>query len=43
MKIKNGTIAGEGILGSQIAWQAAFKGFNVTVYDANKKGIEASK
>lgn len=27
MKIKNVTIAGGGTLGSQIAWQTAFKGF----------------
>ena len=43
MKIKNVTIAGGGTLGSQIAWQTAFKGFNVIVYDAFDKGIEASK
>lgn len=29
MKIKNVTIAGTGVLGSQIAFQSAFKGFNV--------------
>ncbi len=43
MSIKSVTIAGGGTLGSQIAWQTAFKGFNVTVYDAFDKGIEASK
>ncbi len=43
MKIKNVTIAGAGTLGSQIAWQTAFKGFNVTVYDAFDQGIERSK
>ncbi len=43
MKIKNVTIAGAGVLGSQIAWQTAFKGFNVTVYDAFEKGIENCK
>jgi len=43
MKIKNVTIAGGGTLGSQIAWQTAFHGFNVTVYDAFDKGIEGSK
>ncbi len=43
MNIKNVTIAGGGTLGSQIAWQTAFNGFNVTVYDAFDKGIEASK
>ncbi len=43
MKIKNVTIAGGGTLGSQIAWQTAFKGFNVIVYDAFEKGLETSK
>lgn len=43
MKIKNVTIAGGGTLGSQIAWQTAFKGFNVTVYDAFDKGLDTSK
>jgi len=43
MKIKNITIAGGGTLGSQIAWQSAFHGLNVTVYDAFDKGLEASK
>jgi len=43
MEIKNVTIAGAGTLGSQIAWQTAFHGFNVCVYDAFEKGIEAGK
>jgi len=43
MEIKNVTIAGGGTLGSQIAWQTAFHGFNVTVYDAFEKGLENSK
>ena len=43
MKIKNVMIAGGGTLGSQIAWQTAFHGFNVTVYDPFEKGLEASK
>lgn len=43
MKIKNVMIAGGGTLGSQVAWQTAFHGFNVTVYDAFDKGIEMSK
>jgi len=43
MKINNVTVAGGGTLGSQIAWQTAFHGFNVTVYDAFDKGLEASK
>lgn len=43
MKIKNVTIAGAGTLGSQIAWQTAFKGFNVTVYDPFDESIEKAK
>lgn len=43
MKIVNVTVAGGGTLGSQIAWQTAFNGFNVVVYDAFEKGIERSK
>lgn len=43
MIIKNVTIAGAGTLGSQIAWQTAFKGFNVTVYDAFETGLERGK
>ena len=43
MKIKNVMIAGGGTLGSQIAWQTAFQGFNVTVYDAFEKGLESAK
>ena len=43
MNIKNVTIAGAGTLGSQIAWQTAFKGFNVTVYDAFEKGLKRGK
>lgn len=43
MKIKKVTIAGGGTLGSQIAWQTAFKGFDVVVYDAFAEGLEASK
>lgn len=43
MKIKNVTILGGGVLGSQIAWQIAFKGFNVVVYDINEESLERSK
>lgn len=43
MEIKNVTIAGGGVLGSQIAWQTAFMGFNVTVYDAFEKGLETCR
>ncbi len=43
MNIKNVTIAGAGTLGSQIAWQTAFHGFNVIVYDTFDKGLVNSK
>jgi len=43
MKIKNITVAGAGTLGSQIAWQTAFHGFNVTVYDPFDESIEKAK
>ena len=41
--IKRVTVAGGGTLGSQIAWQTAFKGFEVKVYDAFEEGIIRSK
>jgi len=43
MKIKNVTVAGAGTLGSQIAWQTAFHGFNVSVYDPFEESIEKAK
>lgn len=43
MGFKNVTVAGGGVLGSQIAYQVSFKGFNVTVYDINNVAIEAAK
>lgn len=43
MNYKNVTIAGSGVLGSQIAFQSAFHGFQVNVYDINDVAIEAAK
>ncbi|WP_349729751.1 3-hydroxyacyl-CoA dehydrogenase [Peribacillus frigoritolerans] len=43
MNYKNITIAGSGVLGSQIAYQTAFKGFNVSVYDINDEALERAK
>ncbi|WP_338153510.1 3-hydroxyacyl-CoA dehydrogenase [Staphylococcus chromogenes] len=43
MNIKNVVVAGGGVLGSQIAFQAAYSGFNVSIYDVNEKGLEAAK
>ena len=33
------TTAGAGTMGSQVAWQMAFHGKHVTVYDAAKQAI----
>src|SRR5699024_9404427 len=43
MNYKNITIAGSGVLGSQIAFQTAFKGFQVCIYDINKEVLEKAK
>ena len=43
MEIKNVTILGAGVLGSQIAWQTAFHGFRVTVYDIDDKALDAAR
>ncbi|MGE7691456.1 3-hydroxyacyl-CoA dehydrogenase [Lysinibacillus sp. NPDC097214] len=40
MDYQNITVAGSGVLGSQIAYQSAFKGFNVTVYDINDEALK---
>ncbi|PRX57505.1 3-hydroxyacyl-CoA dehydrogenase [Flagellimonas meridianipacifica] len=43
MKYKNVTIAGGGILGSQIAFHTAFHGFSVTVYDISDSALKNCK
>ncbi|WP_298825776.1 3-hydroxyacyl-CoA dehydrogenase [uncultured Planococcus sp.] len=43
MDYKKITVAGSGVLGSQIAYQTAYKGFDVTIYDINDEAIESSK
>ena len=43
MNFKNITVAGSGVLGSQIAFQTAFHGFNVSVYDINEQVLEKAK
>ena len=40
---KNVTVAGSGVLGYQIAFQTAFYGFNVIVYDINDEVLEKAK
>lgn len=43
MDIKNVVVAGGGVLGSQIALQTAYKGFNVTVWVRSEESIERAK
>lgn len=43
MSFKRILVAGSGVLGSQIAFQTAFSGFNVTVYDINEQANSAAK
>lgn len=43
MNYKKVVVAGSGVLGSQIAFQTAFHGFEVSVYDINDEAIEAAK
>lgn len=43
MNFKNITVAGSGVLGSQIAFQTAYKGFKVSVYDISDEAIEKAK
>lgn len=43
MNIKNVTVAGAGVLGSQIAFQTAYKGFNVTVWVRSEASIDRAK
>lgn len=37
------TVAGSGVLGSQIAFQTAYKGFEVSVYDISTEALEKAK
>lgn len=41
--IKNVTVLGTGVLGSQIAFHAAFHGFRVTAYDISDEIVEKAK
>lgn len=43
MNIKNVTVAGSGVLGYQIAFQTAFHGFKVCVYDITDEVLEKAK
>ena len=41
--MRNVTILGGGVLGSQIAFQTAYSGFNVTIYLRSEGSIERCK
>lgn len=43
MAIRKVTVAGSGVLGSQIAFQSAFKGFDVTVYDISQEAVDKAE
>lgn len=43
MKFRKITVAGSGVLGSQIAFQTAYKGFDVMIYDVNDEALEKGK
>ena len=43
MNYKHITVAGCGVLGSQIAYQTAYKGFSVNVYDISDEVLGHTK
>ncbi|MCL6515317.1 3-hydroxyacyl-CoA dehydrogenase [Alicyclobacillus sp.] len=43
MNFRHVTVAGGGVLGSQIAYQTAFKGFDVHVYDVSVDAVDKAK
>lgn len=43
MKIKNVTVFGSGVLGAQIAFQTAYHGYDVTLYDIRQELLEKAK
>jgi hypothetical protein len=43
MNYKNITVAGSGVFGSQIAFQTAYKGFHVNVYDISDQVLAQAK
>ncbi|MFA6058730.1 MAG: 3-hydroxyacyl-CoA dehydrogenase [Taibaiella sp.] len=43
MNIKNVTVLGSGVLGAQIAFQTAYHGYNVTLFDINEELLELAK
>src|SRR5579872_3221823 len=43
MNYKNITVAGSGVLGSQIAYQTAFKGFHTNVFDVSHEALDHAR
>lgn len=43
MNYKKITVAGSGVLGSQIAYQTAYKGFRVNVYDVSQEALDHAR
>jgi len=43
MSFKKITLAGGGVLGSQIAYQTAYKGFDVTIWLRSPESVERAK
>ena len=43
IRIDNVTVLGTGVLGSQIAYQTAYSGFDVIAYDINDKSLDAAR
>ena len=43
MSFQKIAVAGSGVLGSQIAFQIAYQGFDVVVYDINEKALASGK
>ncbi len=41
--LNNVTTVGAGVMGSQVAWMAAWHGETVTVFDAFEEGLERGK
>ena len=41
--IRNVTVLGTGVLGSQIAFQTAYSGFNVTAYDIGEAALAQAR
>lgn len=43
IEIKNVTVFGSGVLGAQIAFHVAYRGYNVTLFDINEEALQNAK